>query len=60
MLFIETAYATVFTIYNPNQAPVYAEADKTICCGVCTAGEVSMSVSADRKGYCPGERAKRG
>ena len=42
-----------FTIHT--QAPVYAEADKTICCGVYTAGEVSMSVSADRKGYCPGK-----
>lgn len=29
--------------------------EKTVCCGLCVAGNISMSIRTDRKGYCPGE-----
>ncbi|XP_071952910.1 arrestin domain-containing protein 3-like [Antedon mediterranea] len=35
--------------------PLVGTKEKTVCCGLCAAGQISMSVKTDRKGYCPGE-----
>ncbi|XP_072037735.1 arrestin domain-containing protein 3-like isoform X3 [Amphiura filiformis] len=36
-------------------APQTGFQEKTVCCGLCVAGNISMSIKTDRKGYCPGE-----
>ncbi|XP_033634739.1 arrestin domain-containing protein 3-like [Asterias rubens] len=36
-------------------APQTGFQEKTVCCGLCVAGNISMSIRTDRKGYCPGE-----
>ena len=36
-------------------SPVSREAEKTLCCWPCSAGMVTMAVTTDRTGYCPGE-----
>ena len=37
------------------QAPQTGFQEKTVCCGLCVAGNISMSIKTDRKGYCPGK-----
>ncbi len=39
------------------QSPVSREDEKTVCCCLTpwNSGQVSMYVSTDRRGYCPGE-----
>eukprot|EP00057_Strongylocentrotus_purpuratus_P008305 XP_011662779.1 PREDICTED: arrestin domain-containing protein 3 [Strongylocentrotus purpuratus] len=34
-------------------APQTGFQEKTVCCGLCVAGNISMSIKTDRKGYCP-------
>ena len=51
-----------FTVISPVDintadmlASVFKEAEKALCCWPCQGGDVSMAVSTDRTGYCPGE-----
>eukprot|EP00095_Tigriopus_kingsejongensis_P010281 maker-scaffold474_size162001-snap-gene-0.27 protein:Tk10281 transcript:maker-scaffold474_size162001-snap-gene-0.27-mRNA-1 annotation:"arrestin domain-containing protein 3-like" len=51
-----------FTVLSPIdintedfREPVEDASEKTICCWMCSGGEVQMRVATDRKGYCPGE-----
>ena len=36
-------------------APLSSSNEKTLCCLCCTSGPISLDVSIDRAGYCPGE-----
>ena len=36
-------------------APLSNSNEKTLCCLCCTSGPISLSVTIDRGGYCPGE-----
>ena len=35
--------------------PLSSSNEKTLCCGCCASGPISLSVTIDRAGYCPGE-----
>ena len=36
-------------------APLSRSSEKTLCCLCCASGPISLSVTTDRGGYCPGE-----
>ena len=36
-------------------APLSSSNEKTVCCLCCASGPISLSVTIDRAGYCPGE-----
>ncbi|XP_067932029.1 arrestin domain-containing protein 3-like [Watersipora subatra] len=37
------------------QEPIESVADKTLCCGFCTGGHISISAHTDKSGYTPGD-----
>ena len=44
-----------FGVVLCHQAPQTGFQEKTVCCGLCVAGNISMSIKTDRKGFCPGK-----
>ena len=35
--------------------PLSSSSEKTLCCFCCASGPISLSITTDRGGYCPGE-----
>lgn len=56
---VSTRAITVNEIVDINTSqltmPLSSSGEKTLCCLCCTSGPISLSVTLDRGGYCPGE-----